>query len=161
MGPKNPQPVFVKQIPTFLEQYSHLLKAPNRKNYLDERTDVEDDTPDDFRAKAEAEALKEYEEQQDKEKEEGKEKEKDCHVDGERPFSYSEVGMSEEAEKLEPIEPELVGSKCIFKKKVHAIEEHTKVDETRKRLKVAAKLSEASKKKLSMLSFADGEEEGC
>ena len=142
-----------------MEQYSHLLKAPNRKNYLGERIDVEDDTPDDgFRAKSEAEALKEYEEQQEKEKEQEQEKEKDCHVDGERPFSYSEVGI---AEKVEPIEPELVGSKCIFKKKVHAIEEHTKGDETRKRLKVAAKLSEASKKKLSMLSFADGEEEGC
>ena len=160
MPPKNPQPVFVKQIPTFLAQYSHLLNAPNRKNYLGERTDVEDDTPDDFRDKAEAEALKEYEEQQDKDKD--KDKEKDSHVDGERPFSYqpshSEVGVSKEAEDP-PIEPELVGSKCIFKKKVHAIEDTTKDDEKSKRQRLEKK-PEAKKKKLSMLSFADGEEEG-
>ena len=153
MPPKNAQPVFVKQIPTFLAQYSHLLNAPNRKNYLGERTDVEDDTPDDFRDKAEAEALKEYEEQQDKDKE------KDSHVDGERPFSYnSEVGVSKEAEDP-PIEPELVGSKCIFKKKVHAIEDTAKDDEKSKRQRLEKK-PEAKKKKLSMLSFADGEEEG-
>ena len=74
-------PVFTRQVPAFLRQYESLLSV-NKKNYLGESTADEEEEPvDDFRGKAETDALADY-------KKKFLEKKDDEGSDGNRPFTF-------------------------------------------------------------------------
>jgi hypothetical protein len=142
-------PVFTRQVPAFLRQYESLLSV-NKKNYLGESTADEEEEPvDDFRGKAETDALADY-------KKNFLEKKDDEGSDGNRrPFTF--VSTTEaKGEEISLICGDSTNQRVFFKARVKKRGPEGDCNSPVQ----AAQNKKVQKKSLSLLSFNDdnGEE---
>lgn len=147
IGMSKANPVFTRQVPAFLRQYESLLSV-NKKNYLGESTADEGEEPvDDFRGKAETDALADYKKKFLEKKDEGS--------DGNsRPFTF----VSTTEAKGEEISDcgDSTNQRVIFHSRVKKRGPEGDCNS----LVQAAQNKKVQKKSLSLLSFNDdnGEE---